>query len=396
MLEQHFRQDHPPVWECPLCQVGAVFLTMTEFMDHLHNSHPQVTGENIPGIISSSAQAKMGIENCPLCEVKGDVDSSHLIDHVLEHIHDFSLRSLPWPTSSEVDMGGEVGSFNPDCEASFLITRWLEGYKHVTEDIDPDLKLSNCDYGRLAVISEQIQSRGPDKLGLHILFADEHGDESAKAETDVSQFTQDTLDSLEGSSQASESDDGYNEEIGNEAETNKPVERQSGIGLRKLTDRIFSRNKGKDLELDPEVVESLNQFPTLNPQAYDVLTKVYQRRVDPIINRNSRFSDFIRSVQGQEISSTNHTVSDLHGFLQVMVDYYLCALKPLPPKDLTKTISNYFINTSYRTFTSSRSDQAPLYSIREVCQTMLKYAHVDLSKRRFVLVIDPLISMFGI
>jgi hypothetical protein len=213
---------------------------MTKMMDHLHDTHPQVIGEDIPDIISSSAQAKMGIGNCPLCEVKDDVDSPQLIDHVLEHIHDFSLRSLPWPRSSEVDTGGEVGSFNPECEASVIVTQWLEGYEHVTKDIDPDLKLSNYDYGRLAIISEQIQSREQDKVGLDIYFAEEHGDESAEAETDVSQLTQDTLDSLEGSSQASEEDEGHEEEHRNEAGTNKTTERQPSTGLRKLTNRIFS------------------------------------------------------------------------------------------------------------------------------------------------------------
>jgi hypothetical protein len=345
---------------------------MTKMMDHLHDTHPQVIGEDIPDIISSSAQAKMGIGNCPLCEVKDDVDSPQLIDHVLEHIHDFSLRSLPWPRSSEVDTGGEVGSFNPECEASVIVTQWLEGYEHVTKDIDPDLKLSNYDYGRLAIISEQIQSREQDKVGLDIYFAEEHGDESAEAETDVSQLTQDTLDSLEGSSQASEEDEGHEEEHRNEAGTNKTTERQPSTGLRKLTNRIFSRNKSKDLgaQTDPKVVESFNQFPALSPQAYDVLTKLYQRRIDSIIRRKSLFPDFIRGVQGQETAATNHTVSDLHSFVQVMVDHYLCALKPPAPKDLTKEISNYFINTSYRTLMSraSSNSYASLDSIREVCQ----------------------------
>ncbi|KAH7236502.1 hypothetical protein BKA59DRAFT_559734 [Fusarium tricinctum] len=333
MLEQHFRQDHPPVWECPLCHHGAAYSTMAEIMDHLQNTHPQVSGEDIPAIISSSAQAKMGIGNCPLCEVQGDIDSPQLIDHVLEHIHDFSLRSLPWPTSSMVDMGGEVGSFNPECEASVLISQWLEGYEHVTKDIDPDLELSNCDHGRLEIIAEQIQPREQDKFGLDIYFADEHGDESAEAETDISQLTQDTLDSLKRASQASEADEDHDEE--HRSETGK--------------------NKSTDLgtQTEPKVVETLDQLETLNSQAYDVLSKLYQRRIDSVVERKSHFSDFIRSVQGQETPTTNHSVSDLHSFVQVMADHYLCALKPLPPKDLTKEISNYFINTSYQTLMST-------------------------------------------
>ncbi|CAJ0544408.1 Ff.00g036010.m01.CDS01 [Fusarium sp. VM40] len=306
-----------------------------------------VSGEDMPAIISSSTQAKMGIRNCPLCEVQGEVDSPQLIDHVLEHIHDFSLRSLPWPASSMVDMGGEVGSFNSEFEASILVTQWLEGYEHVTKDIDPNLKLSNCDYGRLAIIAEQIQSRELDKPGLDIYFADEHGDESAEAETDISQLTQDTLDSLKGANQASEADEGHDKEHGSEAVTNRTTKRQSSTGLRKLTSRIFSRNKNKGLESGPKVVEGLGHLLGLSPQAYEVLANLYQRRIESTtIRRKNPFPEFIKNVQGENISATNHTVQDLHSFLQVMVDSHLCALKPIPPKDLTKTISNYFINTS--------------------------------------------------
>lgn len=195
MLEQHFRQDHPPVWICPLCDEGSVYSTMSEMMDHLHNAHPD-NGEDISSIISSSAQTRMGINTCPLCEVNGEADSPELIDHVMEHIHDFSLRSLPWPRSSEVDIGGEVGSFNWESGEAAVITQWLEVYKHEMEDIDPTLKLSACDYDRLAIITEQMESVRYDKLGLDIGFADEHGDDSAEAETDISQLTQDTLESV--------------------------------------------------------------------------------------------------------------------------------------------------------------------------------------------------------
>ncbi|KAF4336314.1 hypothetical protein FBEOM_9830 [Fusarium beomiforme] len=336
--------------------------------------------EDISAIISSSAQARMGIENCPLCEVKGDVDSPELIDHVLEHIHDFSLRSLPWPTSPEVDLGGEVGSFNTEGEVAVAVTQWLEGYEHEKKDIDPTLQLSSCDYGRLAIITEQIQSREQDKLGFDIHFADEHGDESAEAETDVSQLTQDTLDTLKGTSQASEVAEGHAEERRNEADTNERAGRQPTTGLRKLTGRIFSRNKSKDLgtQIDPKVVESFTQFPVLGQQAYDVLAKVYQRRIESIIRRKSLFSDFIRSVQGQEISATNHAVSDLDSFLQVMIGSYLHALKPLSLKDMTKKISNYFINTSHRTLLSraSSNSHASLDSIAEALRT--GYRSIDI------------------
>ncbi|KAF5574534.1 1-phosphatidylinositol-4 5-bisphosphate phosphodiesterase [Fusarium pseudocircinatum] len=428
MLEQHFRQDHPPVWVCPLCDHGSVFPTMTEMMDHLHDSHAQDIGEDISAIISSSAQKRMGIESCPLCEVKGDADSSELIDHVLEHVHDFSLRSLPWPRPSEVDIGGEVGSFNPESGEAGAITQWLEGYEHETEDIDTTPKMSTCDYERLVIITEQIESQKQDKLGLDIGFADEHGDESAEAETDVSQLTQDTVEPV-GLVEESERDrdvvychecsaEWYRDENGlvcpqcqsgvveiiepetdprdqslkktstqprlladslekarvrlephrDIASASKSSTREPASGFRRFTDRLFSRKKL--VYIDPQdgqgAIDNLVQFLGLkqkaveNQKAWEVLFSIYHRRLDSPTKTQSMFDNFIRDVQNQESLPTLHPVSDPRSFLQVMVKFYLDPLEQLPPKDLKKPISDYFINTSHRTLlhTLSESDNA--------------------------------------
>ncbi|CCT74224.1 related to 1-phosphatidylinositol-4,5-bisphosphate phosphodiesterase [Fusarium fujikuroi IMI 58289] len=411
MLEQHFRQDHPPVWICPLCDEGSVYSTMSEMMDHLHKAHPD-NGEDISSIISSSAQTRVGIKSCPLCEVNGEADSPELIDHVLEHVHDFSLRSLPWPKSSEVDIGGEVGSFNWESGEAAAITQWLEVYEHDMEDIDPTLKLSTCDYARLAIITEQMESVRHDKLGLDIGFADDHGDDSAEAETDVSKLTQDTLESIqalyvvlchqcsarwyrdedgmqcpkcqsefveilepESGSDVSDtssaesvgtsrfatikSRDGYGEENrhSSDATGSKPSTRESISGFRRFTDRLFSRKKADNIEPRPgqDAPETLVKFLGLkqsavaNQQAWKILSNVYYRRLDSPTKTPSMFANFIRDVQHEDVLSTHPPVSDLDTFLQVMVWFYLSPLKPLPPKDLSKPISNYFINSSHET-----------------------------------------------
>ncbi|KAF5720962.1 1-phosphatidylinositol-4 5-bisphosphate phosphodiesterase [Fusarium mundagurra] len=428
MLEQHFRQDHPPVWVCPLCDDGSVYPTMTEMMDHLHDVHVQDAGDDISSIISSSAQKRMGVESCPLCEVKGDTDSPELIDHVLEHVHDFSLRSLPWPRSSEVDIGGEVGSFNPQRGEVVSITRWLDGYEHETEDIDPLLKLSSCDYGRLAIITEQMRSEGEDKLGLDIGFADEHGDESAEAETDISQLTQSTIESANEPPDTRCSDcltEWYRDEIGLRCpkcqsdrtetvgsllspcpshNTNKskrigpkndgrsvyftsagaPLQesrpsitsaRESTSGFRWLTDRFLPRKKSENIEpdQDKDATKSLTKFLDFkhmaveDQMAWKILINVFHRRLDSPTKTQSMFENFIRDVQKQGSLPTIQPVNDHHSFLQVMVKFYLDPLKRLPPKDLKKPMSNYFINSSHRTLlhTFTRSRDA-YYAIREV------------------------------
>ncbi|RKL25843.1 hypothetical protein BFJ72_g13961 [Fusarium proliferatum] len=403
---------------------------MSEMMDHLHKAHPD-NKEDISSIISSSAQTRMGIRSCPLCEVNGEPDSPELIEHVLEHVHDFSLRSLPWAKPSEVDIGGEVGSFNPERDGAVAITQWLELYEHEAEDIDPTLELSTCDYGRLAIITEQIASRRQDKLGLDIGFADEHGDESAEAETDISELTQDTLESIkeardvvlchecslrwyrdedgmqcpkcqsefvdivdpESGSEGSDllgtvtrpgfatiaSHGGHGDESrhSSDATASKPSARESTSGFRRFTDRLFSRKKADNIESRPgqdpprNLVQflGLKQSAVANQEAWKILSNVYYRQLESPSRTRSMFANFIRDVQHEDIRSTHTLVSDLDSFLQVMVGFYLSPLKPLPPKDLSKPISNYFINTTHRTMLrTSSGPHTTADAIREVLQ----------------------------
>ncbi|KAF5256062.1 hypothetical protein FOXYS1_13484 [Fusarium oxysporum] len=399
------------VVQCPCC---CQTLPVSEAKSNNRwSNHAQAIGGDISTIISSSAQTRMGIESCPLCGVKGDADSPDLIDHVLEHVHDFSLRSLPWPKSSEVDLGGEVGSFNSESDETFSVIQWLEEYEHDTEEIDPTLELSVCDYQRLAMITEQIESQKQDRVGLDIGFADEHGDETAEAETDISQLTQDTLDpvdeieedrdvvychecsaewyrnenggqilkcpkcqselveivependprDLTQRSSASISpepnppssdprtvgeDGGHNgDEIVSKPSPHKPVSR-----FQRFADRLFTRNKSDHIESEDKqkVAGIFSQFPALSQTAYSILVKLCQQRLELFIKVKSAFPDFVTDIQRENISLNDHSVSDLNSFLQVMINSYMNPLKPLPSKDLTKPISNYFIKSSHRT-----------------------------------------------
>ncbi|RBR19764.1 hypothetical protein FVER53590_13780 [Fusarium verticillioides] len=395
MLEQHFRQDHPPVW-----------------------AHPD-NGEDISSIISSAAQTRMGIKSCPLCEINGQPDSLELIDHVLEHVHDFSLRSLPWPRSSEVDMGGEVGYFNIERGEPAAIIEWLDAYEHEMEDIDPTLKLSTCDYGRLAIITEQMSSDGEDKLGLDIGFADEHDGESAEAETDISQLTQETLKSvkqardvvfchqcearwyrdvdgmqcpkcqsefveiIDPESRPESSDllgtvmkpgfatidsrGGYGEDSGqsSDAKGSKSNTREPTSGFRRLTERLFSRKKADNIEPQKYTSEATNDFVRFlelkekagaNKKAWNILISIYYSRLHSLMNAQTMFTILIRDVQKEDIPKNPQPVSDLRDFLEAMTKFYLNPLKHLPPKDLTKPISNYFINSSHRTLMHTLTD----------------------------------------
>jgi hypothetical protein len=65
-------------------------------MDHFQEDHENVDSDEWSGLLSLSLQYGFGIEACPLCGESDTIDSPELIAHVLEHMHQFSLLSLPW------------------------------------------------------------------------------------------------------------------------------------------------------------------------------------------------------------------------------------------------------------------------------------------------------------
>ncbi|TDZ33084.1 hypothetical protein C8035_v006260 [Colletotrichum spinosum] len=70
---------------------------MSDIMGHLRELH-DIPDEALPSWISVCAKSGMGIDSCPLCDSTsyGRRDDPELVEHVLEHMHDFSLRALPW------------------------------------------------------------------------------------------------------------------------------------------------------------------------------------------------------------------------------------------------------------------------------------------------------------
>lgn len=70
---------------------------------HFRISHKDVDSDEWPGLLSMSLQYGLGIEACPLCGESDTVDSPELIAHVLEHMHNFSLLSLPWSKEQTFD-----------------------------------------------------------------------------------------------------------------------------------------------------------------------------------------------------------------------------------------------------------------------------------------------------
>lgn len=105
-------------WVCHACSqknIHATFHKSNHFTAHLQHQHSNgITPQHIP-MLCSAWRRKVPIEisACPLCSFEDD-DRDVLLDHTAEHIHSFSLRSLPWAPKDgcgEDDDGEEYGVY---------------------------------------------------------------------------------------------------------------------------------------------------------------------------------------------------------------------------------------------------------------------------------------------
>ncbi|KAI0144952.1 hypothetical protein BJ166DRAFT_82212 [Pestalotiopsis sp. NC0098] len=107
---KHVREGHAQCWECIPCKspgrVPLVFPSVGDLITHIKDHHNDTIDENQHQTLIESAVAPTptGLSSCPLCDETGAADSEPLLDHILEHVHEFSLRSLPWPADKIEDV----------------------------------------------------------------------------------------------------------------------------------------------------------------------------------------------------------------------------------------------------------------------------------------------------
>jgi hypothetical protein len=117
---------------------------------HIREEHSAELSEDLlDTVLMWSPVASIGLEACPLCDTSGPRDSPELIDHVLEHIVDFSLRSLPWAdftfTADQRDVDaiqleGEIGRVEReryDDETAGTTTMRTDATTENTVETDP-------------------------------------------------------------------------------------------------------------------------------------------------------------------------------------------------------------------------------------------------------------------
>jgi hypothetical protein len=352
---------------------------MTDMMEHLMASHQDAAeGDGISTLISLSTQRKIGIEACPLCDVEGIVDSPELIDHVLEHVHDFSLRSLPWPRSSHINLGGEVGTFDLGHSKCPSVIQWLSGLSDV--EGHKRLQLSQFDHNRVAIVESQIPPSQDYDLPGEICFADEHGDESAAAETDISRLTQETLSSSEMTNNAEDvTQDPDSPPIEQPADKgeNKAAPESTTSRFRNRIRKVFNLGTAKpgssDAPKSAATQQDLKSNTDPHPPMYRAAVDLFNRLKDQEETLSIiAFNRFLRQQHpsGHEYDEV-FSIKETYGFsafYKAWLELGTSAQGPLQPKDLSRPLTNYFISSSHNTYLSGNRNQTASRASAEAYQ----------------------------
>lgn len=129
---------------------------------HFETEHQDDVKELTLGTWLSWSETKsMGIASCPLCSSYGREDSPEIIDHILRHVYDFSLRALLWTQPLRHHLSKPIGTFSlphnrdladslvewqamrPEAAAELQLSA-LEGYNHDANVVEDILTQTTC------------------------------------------------------------------------------------------------------------------------------------------------------------------------------------------------------------------------------------------------------------
>jgi tRNA A-37 threonylcarbamoyl transferase component Bud32 len=106
----HLSKEHTmsQYWVCFACSSPTRLDDKDDFVNHTRTTHQDTISEDQIPILTSvcSQTAPLNVRSCPLCRwaetQNGDIDPASLLDHIAKHVHEFSLRALPWPPNKKV------------------------------------------------------------------------------------------------------------------------------------------------------------------------------------------------------------------------------------------------------------------------------------------------------
>ncbi|KAL0943203.1 protein phosphatase [Colletotrichum truncatum] len=139
---RHVEQEHQQCWQCSPCTVPdrppLVFPSVDGLLSHLRQEHGSTISESQYStlVINGTRPVPPGISSCPLCDSTGPPDAPELLDHIAEHLHAFSLRSLPWAMDVIGDEEGDVGDDYFDADNYF--DQGSDDQSRPDDVIDPD------------------------------------------------------------------------------------------------------------------------------------------------------------------------------------------------------------------------------------------------------------------
>ncbi|KAK2786998.1 hypothetical protein FQN52_007440 [Onygenales sp. PD_12] len=111
---KHMETDHigSPHWKCIACIQRTKFTEEQDLVHHLQSYHrDHISPESVSFVVEACAGTETPtVSSCPLCpppppsppsDVK--IDAGTLLDHVAQHVHSFSLYSVPWPAHGQME-----------------------------------------------------------------------------------------------------------------------------------------------------------------------------------------------------------------------------------------------------------------------------------------------------
>lgn len=159
----HLRSEHPisKYWECLVCtdaENSITFPQADEFLSHMQSMHSAVIADiESPRLLEMSLrESLLTLSTCPLCvspPMNADADPETLLDHIGDHMYNFSLQSLPWMDTTESDSQAHMSS-----ETVAKIDRW---FNEVVPSVDAEVE-HDPPYPFLETIRDAIAfNRGP-------------------------------------------------------------------------------------------------------------------------------------------------------------------------------------------------------------------------------------------